>query len=841
MLPLYPGRIFAAFILGVMLSLPALAATTQGDDHSNSSTETPVDLLVRSLDEPLPEVSQVLFQIDQTTPLQPAPQAFESAVNLTPAAREFADTILESRGTRSSLLSRQRRLHVRSSSDVVFGSEAKFRAATDTGNLLGKSPSAVGVQAKSRSPVITETRIHGSSVGQLLASGSYWFPARQDLDTVLSKIDSRIIENVIIVKGPFASHYGPGFDFIDFQLLQSPRFENGYESHGSTSAEFKSNGEQYYGRQSFWGGDSNYGYRISYGNRGGSDYEDGDGNRYLSSYQTQDIDIAFGYDVTPYRHLELSYLWHEQHDVEVPTQLLDIDHLTTHGFEAQYVVEDGELFDGWTFETWYNETRLSGNANSAAKRIANPFLGQNIVSITSNAENMSTGFSLYGDLESPDGVTTLGVDLRYLTQEVNQFSNVVGLSFPGLFGNNETPEVNGPVPDAYSANPGLFIEKSRIVTDRLTIASGARADIVQMNAGTRADEVGGLAGPLGLVGPNGETPFVYNPSGSPVLFPDGSGGTVSVPGIPVELDDLMLGSFDQAYGLGSTFVEADYAIDENWTASCGFGFGMRAPTMTELYAFQHISTIFPQQTFSILFGNPNLKPERRYQLNAGLSADYDWFSIRVNGFSAWIENYITYDAFHPDWYIFQLTNTDLATLAGFDLSGDMALTKNLSTFFTATYTEGRDLTRTSNPLPGAFDIGNSLRSLLAGVDEEYLPNMPPLEGRLGFRLDDGRPQSDWAIEISARFVDSQDKIAASLGEMRTPGFTVLDLRTFCRLTDHWTINAGVENFGDRQYQEHLDPHGRVMRLNPFAVGTEQSLGSVFRQGANFYLLSEITY
>ena len=52
---------------------------------------------------------------------------------------------------------------------------------------------------------------------RLLASGSYWAPARQDLDTMLSKIDSRIISDMIVIKGPYSARYGPGFDFVDFQ------------------------------------------------------------------------------------------------------------------------------------------------------------------------------------------------------------------------------------------------------------------------------------------------------------------------------------------------------------------------------------------------------------------------------------------------------------------------------------------------------------------------------------------------------------------------------------------------------------------------------------------------
>ena len=43
-------------------------------------------------------------------------------------------------------------------------------------------------------------------------------------------------------------------------------------------------------------------------------------------------------------------------------------------------------------------------------------------------------------------------------------------------------------------------------------------------------------------------------------------------------------------------------------------------------------------------GDPSLKKERLNQLDAGLRWDYDYLKAGVNGFYAWIQDYITYDA-----------------------------------------------------------------------------------------------------------------------------------------------------------------------------------------------------
>jgi hypothetical protein len=50
-------------------------------------------------------------------------------------------------------------------------------------NLLGESTFAVGLGIQRRNPIVNDLRVRGSRIGSLGASGSYWVPARIDLDT----------------------------------------------------------------------------------------------------------------------------------------------------------------------------------------------------------------------------------------------------------------------------------------------------------------------------------------------------------------------------------------------------------------------------------------------------------------------------------------------------------------------------------------------------------------------------------------------------------------------------------------------------------------------------------
>jgi outer membrane receptor protein involved in Fe transport len=68
-------------------------------------------------------------------------------------------------------------------------------------------------------------------------------------------------------------------------------------------------------------------------------------------------------------------------------------------------------------------------------------------------------------------------------------------------------------------------------------------------------------------------------------------------------------------------------------------------------------------------------------------------------------------------------------------------------------------------------------------------------------------------------------------EQPTAGFAVGDIRAYWQPTDYWTILAGIENFTDRNYREHLD-----FRPQPGGIGL-----AVFQPGMNSYVGVQRTY
>jgi len=691
------------------------------------------------------------------------------------------------------------------SANVIGGAEASARAASDAGDLFGKSLSAVGVIIQHRSPIVSDPRIRGYHYGQIITNlnGAFTFPARIDLDTIVSGINANSIQNVIILKGPYSVRYGygPGFAFLDVETLPVQRFADGLEGHGSTSLTYKTNGQQWRGQQMLWGGSTDWGVRLGYDIATGVDYDSGVGVQIPSGYKSQNFDFAFGYNFSPDCRLDFRAMRLNQADVELPGQVFDISRLLSDNYTARFVMENQDCFDRFTIDAWHTYTRFDGNDLSPSKAQQIPVL--NNLPIPTGPDGISDQFLIRpgftgpfrliaftdGDVVTPgfrtamtwgkekDHQFTLGVDLRYISQKLNEFDFFTGLQ-PFFSGNN-------PIPRSHSVNPGFFLDDVLPINDRLTLKTGFRADMVSTDVDSLPTRLS---------------------SSSP------AGATLS--------DVLGTNDFSNQYDLWSLFLTGEYKMTDNVTLLGGLGLAQRAPTPTELYAAGPFLAVI-QNGLNSVVGNPRLAPEQAWQIDLGVRAEYERLRVGGNLFYSWIHNYITFEELQPvPFNTIKFVNTDQATLSGVELYGEYDANRWLTPFATMSFVEGRDKTRDQrgstlvNPVPGSFS------------PEEPLPGIPPLETRLGLRVHQAGRTPRWAMEVTARVVAAQDRVAQSLREVATPGFTVWNFRSYWKPTDQLLLLAGVENFGDKNYQEHLDLRtGR----------------GVFEPGINFYFGARVEY
>ena len=323
---------------------------------------------------------------------------------------------------------------------------------------------------------------------------------------------------------------------------------------------------------------------------------------------------------------------------------------------------------------------------------------------------------------------------------------------------------------------------------------------------------------------------------------------------PLSLGEI-LGSndFDRDETLVSVFSGMELQLLRSLSADLAVGYAERAPTLTEYYAARSFMFLL-QNGLNSVTGDPRLKKERSIQIDAGLNYETERVRAGINGFYAWIHDYITYEnlrSFPPSpadlvQVNLKFVNTDLATLSGGECFLEFDANRYLSPFATFSYVEGRDHSRRGNfatrraqfnettdstpsvRLPG--QARGSQNGRLAGGDEEPLPSIRPLEARLGLRFHEPNDNPAWSIELSSRVVDNQDRIATSLGETETPGFTIWDVRGYWQVREHLLLVGGIENFTDKQYREYLD--FRSQDANALAIA---------QPGINFYLGTELAY
>ena len=763
-----------------------------------------------------------------------------------------------------------------STTSVVSGGGGAAGAAQNantSADLLSRSTATTGVEVQRKNAVVGDPRVRGFRAGQYTttADGGMFQPARLDLDTAITKFDPGSVRQIGVVKGPYAAVYGPGFSHLDLATLGSPRYTDGFEWHGRTAAGYQTNGNRWDLLQSVDAGDAMWGARITYNNATGNDYRAGDGTRVPGSFTSNTVNFAVGLNLTDKSSVELHGLATVQNNLEFPGLYFDVRQSNTDAYSIRYTLDDQGVFDRLTLDVWYNSTATGGDTRSGNKQAFvqkllgvsfNPTLfpsaagvapvgnqlrltdslaalagrpGVNLFTDESDTRfaGRSVGYRLatnWGPKEDP--YVTLGTDLNAFGQGLTERIRIQQLAGQSLrnglpigAGGDPLLAQDQSIPQSNQVNPGLFVQAKAPLTTHWTVRSGGRVDWVRSSSGSRL-----VTGNFNLFGP------IDSPNG----FPQGRLANGVAPVGPSGLDPLVYSadrtdaSLSRNDLLAAGFLSSEYKLDDNWTSTMSFGHAQRAPTLTELYAAGPFIGVLQQGT-SRLIGDPNLHAEHLTQIDFGLRADYDFLTVGANAFYGWINNYITYDAnrLSPGLTQVVYTNTDLATLAGTELFAQADVTDWLTPFGTLAYVQGVD--QTAGDRRRADSLDSSRRDdplvLRRKGGTEPLPQIAPLESRVGFRVHAPGKAPRWQVEFNARMVSGQTLVATSLGETTTPGFTVFNIRGFVKVTDNLLVSAGVDNLGDRTYREHLDP----------ISGNTLGSGALLRPGTNFFFNTQLTY
>lgn len=665
------------------------------------------------------------------------------------------------------------------------------------------SDEVLSVQTMWRGSVSEAPFIRGFKNRQIYAQldGQYFEPVRWDLDTVLNKIDPGIVQDVIVVEGPYSVQYGPGFTFMDIVTRSTPR--NQRQQYRS-SMSWLPNGQQVYGRETVSGGTQDFGYRFSYGHRNGNDYQAGNGTYIPSHYNTGDVLAELGYNLSAGQRIEGSYRRQDMNHTAYPGEFFDVSSLETNAFNLRYIDED--VTKPWTrltAQSWYNNNNMTGNTFNSTKQ---PIVTAVEKSLTASlypsiatafgtpptpaADNAGlpplVGFSggTVGSLTSTGGRVvaqfgeldevslTTGVDARVINQRVSEYFtiNPFGFGPVGILPTPPTPPSppgNGAYPFSFTTgmpratmvNPGAFAEMTLPWTSYFRTKIGGRGDYVDTNAYANTVPVNGTA--------NG------------AFFPPTSA--------------LPAGPLNKANGLYSFYMVNQLDITRNWSAAFSFGQAQRPPSLIDRYADGMFLGII-QSGYRRLIGDPNLAPERNWQIDAQINGNYDNWRGYLRGYNSWVTNYITYSANavrDPTGAVLLNTlNTPQAQLRGFEAFNSFDLSPRITPFASARYVYGTDVTI-----------------------NQPLTQIPPLQGFAGLRFHDPNGGRTWGMEAFATMTREQNRpgILRVTGvpgaftqiENRVGGWTTANLRGYWNVSQNLMLSGGINNVFNRNYIQYL--------------------------------------
>ena len=256
----------------------------------------------------------------------------------------------------------------------------------------------------------------------------------------------------------------------------------------------------------------------------------------------------------------------------------------------------------------------------------------------------------------------------------------------------------------------------------------------------------------------------YNPAGKSVTF---AAGTVN--------------NFSWSANAGALYkVAKDVDLTLNLARS------FRSPSLEERFKYIDLGSVRR-------LGNPDLKPEDGYSAELGFRIWKDNFNLRASGYANRITNMIaeTSGAPQDDVKTLVYQNIGKALLYGFDLKADYSITRNLSTYLVGSYVRGIDTENDTN-----------------------LPQMPPLNGRLGIRYTYPKVGS---AEFRVVGAAAQNNLAKD--EVATDGYLRYDFSLCTRRFDFLRVCsvqlfAGIDNITNVAYTNFLSTNRGDVSIEP---------------------------
>ncbi|MGE4540451.1 MAG: TonB-dependent receptor [Bacteroidales bacterium] len=551
------------------------------------------------------------------------------------------------------------------------------------------------------------------------------------MDPTIAQIAPEEIEKIEVIKGPYSVRFGPSLGGIINIVNRKPDRSIDQKVAGSLEAGYQSNGGNLYSNLFVQSVLKKFDFSLNAGYKDYGNYESGSGQEIASSFSRFGYALKMGYQFTQSQRLQLNWRQSMAKDVLYAGLPMDADKDNSSILSMDYAYTNiSPLLKSFKIKAYgsYVDHEMSNTLRPAYKAV------HAVSPVTAQVFGGRTEFGLQ---TASNNLLYAGIDYKHIGKDGGRdrlvFKNTcTGMEFdPPKYFYDKTWQ------DSNHDDLGLFLENKRDINENLVWTLGLRSDYISYS----------------INDPDAGFLEQYNNDIQP----------------------------EDRFDISAT-TSITWFLPKGYNLFVAAARSSRSPELTELF-INHLSVGMDAYEY---IGNPELKSEVNYQIDARIEKNIKGLTIFTDVFYSYVQDYITaavdtmilriYNACMDPKFTKQFRNVDEVFLTGFEAGFDWKFAENWHYNLSASYTYGQNVSW-----------------------DEPLAEITPLtfQTALAFHAE------LFNAEIHGRIVDEQDRVAASFNESRTPGFAVFDFYADYKAFGVLDIMFSVRNIFDKNYVEHL--------------------------------------
>ncbi len=628
----------------------------------------------------------------------------------------------------------------------IDSKQLKSTNLSDLGAIISQEPNVGGIKkgATGIDPVVRGFKYSQVMVqlnnGTRIEGGC---PNR--MDPTAAHVNVNEISDISIIKGPFALKYGTSFGGLIILETFKPSFYNKFENHISLMAGGQTNHEGFRSGLRINGGDSKFSYTFSAAGNKYGDYKAGNGDIINSASESNNVKGGIGFRINKKNTITIEADKSWAKNIDFPTLPMDERSDNTRVYELNY--------SGSGFNNRIDNVKVSAYHSDVEHEMDNknrPF-SDTVVAI-SKISATNTGGKLAVNFSGLKGTIEAGTNFEHIYKDGNRYKYLIAQ--PGL------PSLTENLwNDARIDNLGVYAEYQK---------TGIKTDWV---IAFRTDFNSATSGPMLRLKKNGNVVYENTDTDSRYFNFSVSGGII-------------------------------WKLNEKSNLNISLGKGTRSPDMTERFIILLPVGYDPYD----YLGNPKLKPETNYELDLSFKRNcYRSGRFEFSVFFSYVSDYISAVLVPPSVLkpqtkgvlgVKNFININNAYFTGYEFKYTTPDRNNWQLMLSSAYTMGTNL----SAIKYIYEDGEVIDE--AEIKNDPLPEIPPLEGSIGFRYKMFNNKLIPAISI--RLVSGQNRISEAYNEQSTPGFALCNFKLEYRYNNNLNVNFGINNIFDNLYYEHLN-------------------------------------